>query len=143
MLSSGCSPTACRWSTSWYGHWLTVVAFVAAITIGELFRLRMPSGREAAPLASASALGVVFLGKVYGEPDFDLPAGPVVLVVAAGLLLAALVRGVRGATIGLDHVSARLVGVAVAAWLARAFAPRGGPCGTSASTSRSHVRPSL
>ncbi len=107
------------------GHWLTVVAFVAAITIGELFRLRMPSGREAAPLASASALGVVFLGRVYGEPDFDVLAGPVVLIVAAGLFLAALVRGVRGATIGLDQVSARLVGVAVAAWLTRAFAPQG------------------
>lgn len=107
------------------GHWLTVVVFVAVITIGELFRLRMPSGREAAPLASASALGVVFLGLVYDEPLFDVTAGPVVLVVAAGLLLAALVRGVRGAPIGLDQVSARLVGVAVAAWLTRAFAPEG------------------
>ena len=106
-------------------HWLTVVVFVAAITIGELFRLRMPSGREAAPLASASALGVVFLGLVYGEPTFDVAAGPVVLVVATGLLLAALVRGARGATVWLDQVSARLVGVAVAAWLTRAFAPDG------------------
>ena len=78
-------------------HWLTVVVFVAAITIGELFRLRMPSGREAAPSASASALAVVFLGQVYGEPTFDVDAGFVVLVVAAGLLLAAVVRGVRGA----------------------------------------------
>ncbi len=107
------------------GHWPTVVSFVAAITIGELFRLRMPSGREAAPLASASALGVVFLGVVDSEPPFDVAAGPVVLVVAAGLLLAALVRGLRGATVGLDQVSARLVGVAAAAWLTRAFAPQG------------------
>jgi hypothetical protein len=106
-------------------HWLTVVVFMAGVTVGELFRLRMPSGREAAPLASASALAIVFLGQVDGEPTFGVDAGFVVLVVAAGLLLAALVRGYRGRTVGLDQVAARLVGVAVAAWLARGFAPRG------------------
>jgi len=106
-------------------HWLTVVVFLAGVTVGELFRLRMPSGREAAPLASASALAIVFLGQVDGEPTFDVGAGFVVLVVAAGLLLAAVVRGYRGRTVGLDQVAARLVGVAAAAWLTREFAPRG------------------
>ena len=106
-------------------HWLTVVVFLAGVTVGELFRLRMPSGREAAPLASASALAIVFLGEVDGEPTFDVDTGFVVLVVASGLLLAAVVRGYRGRTVGLDQVAARLVGVAAAAWLARGFAPRG------------------
>jgi len=106
-------------------HWLTVVVFVAAITVGELFRLRMPSGREAAPLASASALAIAFLGKIDGEAPLDVSAGFVVLVVAAGLLLAAAVRGARGGSVGLDQVAARLVGVAVAAWLTRGVAPRG------------------
>lgn len=106
-------------------HRLTVAFFVAAVTVGELFRLRMPSGREAAPLASASALAIVFIGQVDGEPTFDVAAGFVVLVVAAGLLLAALVRGVQGRAVGLDQVAARLVGMATAAWLARAFSPDG------------------
>ena len=106
-------------------HWLTVAVFVVAITVGELFRLRMPSGRDAAPLASASALAIAFLGKIDGESLFDVSAGFVVLVVTAGLLLAAVVRGVRGGAVGLDQVAARLVGVAVAAWLARGVAPRG------------------
>jgi hypothetical protein len=106
-------------------HWLTVIVFVAAITVGELFRLRMPSGREAAPLASASALAIAFLGQIDGEAPLDVSAGFVVLVVAAGLLLAAAVRGSRGGAVGLDQVAARLVGVAVAAWLTRGVAPRG------------------
>jgi HD domain len=106
-------------------HRAVVLVFVAAITVGELFRLRMPSGREAAPLASASALGIVFLGEVDGEPTFDVAAGIVVLVVAAGLILAAAVRGSQGRAVGVDQVVARLVGVATAAWLTRGFHPGG------------------
>ncbi len=97
----------------------TVAVFVLAIVIGDLFRLRLPSGRQATPLASASALAIVFLGRVDGRPTFDVAAGVVVLVVATGLLVAAGVRGARGGTVGLDDVATRLVGVAVAAWLAR------------------------
>ena len=104
-------------------HRLTVAVFVVAIVAGELLRLPMPSGRAAAPLASASALALVFLGRIDGEPTFDVAAGFVVLVVLAGLLVPAAVRGVQGKVIGLEHVAARLVGVAVAAWLARGFVP--------------------
>jgi len=104
-------------------HLVVVVVFVVAIAVGELFRLRMPSGREAAPLASASALAIVFLGPLYRQDAFDVPAGFVVLVVAAGLLVAAVVRGSQDRTVGLDQVAARLIGVGVAAWLARGLAP--------------------
>jgi hypothetical protein len=100
-------------------HRAVALVFVAAITIGELFRLRMPSGRAAAPLASASALGASSLAQVDRQPDFDVPVGVVVLVVATGLLLAAAVRGSQGSVVGWDQVAARLVGVAVAAWLTR------------------------
>ncbi len=104
-------------------HRLTVAVFVVAIVAGELLRLPMPSGRAAAPLASASALALVVLSRIDGEPTFDVPAGFVVLVVLAGLLVPAAVRGVEGKVVGLEAVAARLVGVAVAAWLAREFAP--------------------
>ncbi len=100
-------------------HQVTVAVFVTAITVGELFRLKMPSGREAAPLASASALAFVFLADVYGQPVLDVDAEFVVLAVAAGLLLAAVVRSVQGRAVGLDQVAARLLGVAAAAWLTR------------------------
>ena len=134
-----------RCSTQLADHWHTVVVFVVAITVGELFRLRMPSpGARPPRLASASALAIVFLGQVDGEPTFDVPAGFVVLVVAAGLLLAAVVRGVPAVrTVGLDQVAARLVGVGVAAWLARALRPGGaiavGPRGRPGSVSPSVV----
>ncbi len=100
-------------------HEVTILAFVLAIAVGELARLGMPSGRETAPLASASALAVAFLGEVYGEPTFDVPAGFVVLVVAMGLFSAAIVRSVRRRRVGLDQIAARLIGVALAAGLAR------------------------
>lgn len=106
-------------------HWLIVVCFVVAIAVGELFRLRMPSGREAAPLASASALGLVFLGRLEGGTVFHVPAGFVVLVVAAGLLIAALVESLQGRPVGLDQVASRLIGVGVAAALARGLGPGG------------------
>jgi hypothetical protein len=100
-------------------HHATILAFVLAIASGELFRLRMPNGRDAAPLASASALAVVFVGPIDGEPDFDVTAGFVVLVVAGGMLLAGVVRRAQGRRAGVERVAPRLVGVAVAAVLAR------------------------
>jgi hypothetical protein len=104
-------------------HWLTVAVFVIAITVGELLRLRMPSGRSAAPLASASALALAFLGRIDGEPLFDVPAGFVVLVVAAALLVPSAIRGSRGGAVGPELLAARVVGVAVTAGVARGFAP--------------------
>ena len=106
-------------------HRLTVIVFVTAMTVGELFRLRMPSGRDTAPLASASAMAVVFLNEIDGEQPFAVSTGPIVVIVAIGLLLAALVRGIRRRDVGPDQVAARLVGVAIAAWLTRGYMPNG------------------
>ena len=106
-------------------HEVTILAFVGAIASGELFRLRMPNGRDAAPLASASALAVVFVGEIEGEPTFDVTAGFVVLVVAGGMLVAAIVRRAQGRPAGVERVAPRLVGVAVAAVLAREVRTQG------------------
>jgi uncharacterized membrane protein YoaK (UPF0700 family) len=106
-------------------HERTIAAFVLAIVAGELARIRMPSGRETAPLASAAALGVAFLGPVDGEPPFDVPAGAVVLVVAVALGIAAVVRRLRGRDVGAPLVTASLLGVALAAELARETGPEG------------------
>lgn len=100
-------------------HELTVLAFVAAIVGGELVRLRMPSGRDAAPLSSASVLALAFLGVISGEPTFDVPPGFVVLVVATGIGMATVVRRAEARGLGLAQSAARLIGVAVAAWAAR------------------------
>jgi hypothetical protein len=107
-------------------HQRTLAAFVLAIVAGELARIRMPSGRETAPLASAAALGFAFLGPVDGEPPFDVPAGAVVLVVAVALGLAGVVRRLRGRAVGVPLVTASLLGVALAAQLARETGRDGG-----------------
>jgi hypothetical protein len=101
-------------------HEVTLTLFVLAIAAGELARLRMPSGRETAPLASAAALGIALLGPVDGEPTFDVGGGVVVLVVAVGLGLAAVVRWLRGRAVGLPLVAGSVLGAAVAAELFRA-----------------------
>ncbi len=100
-------------------HEQTLLVVIGLIALGEVARVRMPSGRETAPLASASAMAVVFLGPVAGEPTFAVDSGVVVLVVASGLALAAGVRRVRQRPVGVPELAARLVGVAVAALMAR------------------------
>jgi hypothetical protein len=106
-------------------HERTLVAFVLAILAGELARLRMPSGRETAPLASAAALGIAFIGPIDGEPTFEVGGGIVVLVVALALGLASALRWLRGREVGVPLVTASLLGVAVAAELFRATGASG------------------
>ena len=122
ILTAAAALTTAFGSAGWASglHYRTIVVFVVALVAGELVRLRMPSRREAAPLASASALALAFVGDIAGEPTFDVPSGVVVLVVAAGLVLAAVVRLAFGRAVRVDQMAARLVGVGVAAWLARA-----------------------
>lgn len=129
ILTAAAALTTAFGSAGWASglHYRTIVVFVVALVAGELVRLRMPSRREAAPLASASALALAFVGDIAGEPTFDVPSGVVVLVVAAGLVLAAVVRLAFGRAVRVDQMAARLVGVGVAAWLARAASPWGLP----------------
>ena len=91
ILTAAAALTTAFGSAGWASglHYRTIVVFVVALVAGELVRLRMPSRREAAPLASASALALAFVGDIAGEPTFDVPSGVVVLVVAAGVGLAA------------------------------------------------------
>ncbi|MBM6400693.1 HD-GYP domain-containing protein [Phycicoccus sonneratiae] len=107
-----------------HGH--TLLLAVALVAGGELLRIRMPSGRETAPLSSAAALAVVLLGRIAGEPTFALESGLVVIVVSAGLAIAAAVRRARGDVVGTPALAARAVGVWVAAGLARGVGPSDG-----------------
>ena len=99
----------------------------------------MPSGRAAAPLASASALALVFLGRIDGEPTFDVDRR----------LRRARRRGRAGScppscggsvgrAVGLEQVAARLVGVGGGRLAGpRLRARRARRCGTSRSTGAS------
>lgn len=102
-------------------HESLLVVLVLSLATGDLVRLRMPSGRTTAPLASAAAYAAVFLGPVEGQPLFDVSAGIVVVVTALGFGLSALTRRARRQGADLALASVRLVGVAVAAVLARSW----------------------
>jgi len=101
-------------------HAPLLAAFVVAIAAGELLRVRMPSGRVAAPIASGSAIGLAVLGPIDGHSPFDVPAGVVTLVVAAALALALVVRSLLGRSVEWYIVAARTIGVGVTAVLFRA-----------------------
>ncbi|MDT0214489.1 HD domain-containing protein [Rothia sp. ARF10] len=100
-------------------HTAVIGAFLLAITVGELFRVGMPSGRIAAPVATGSGIALAVLGPVWGHDVFDVPAGVVTLVVAAGLGLAQLLRAAMRRPTQWYLVAARTVGVAITAALVR------------------------
>ncbi|MFQ6170038.1 HD-GYP domain-containing protein [Oryzobacter sp. R7] len=100
-------------------HGRTVVVLLTAVVVGELLRLRMPSGRTTAPVSSATVTAAAMLGVVQGEPTFDVTSGFVVIFVALGMAVAAILRRLRHQAVGLEQLAARLVAVTVTAWLVR------------------------
>ncbi|MEO7421273.1 MAG: HD domain-containing phosphohydrolase [Ornithinibacter sp.] len=110
-------------------HWRTVTVFTLAVFAAEVARLRMPSGRLTAPLSSAAALGLAFLGPVQGEPTADFDGGFVVIVVATGMVLAAALHRLRGVRVRLGQVSSRLLAVSLAVLMAREWRPGGSNVG--------------
>ena len=98
-------------------HAAVVGAFLVAITVGELFRVKMPSGRIAAPVATGSGIALAVLGPVHGHPVFDVTAGVVTLVVATALALATVVRAALRQATQWYIVAARTVGVGITAAL--------------------------
>ena len=97
----------------------TLGAFLAVITVGELFRVVMPSGRIAAPVATGAGIALALLGPVYGLAEFNVDAGVVTLVVATALGLALALRTLLGRPAQWYLVAARTVGISVTATLMR------------------------
>lgn len=100
-------------------HAAVLVAFGLAIVVGEQFRVRMPSGRVAAPVSTASGLALAVLGPVAGQRPFELNVGSIVLVVAVSLAAGLALRRVLGRPIDWYIVAARTFGVGIAAALFR------------------------
>ncbi len=125
VLGLGLAGSGSRLGTLLATHAPALVVFVGVIAVGDLFRLRMPSGRETAPLASASALAVAFVGTISGEAVFDIDPGLVALVVTVALALAAAVHRAQHRSPGVPQLAARLLGVGLAAVLAREVGPDG------------------
>jgi HD domain len=99
----------------------TALAFGTAIAIGELLRLGLPGGREAAPLATAAALAYALLMRV-GIHSNAVPALQVIAVTAVGMTLGALPHVAAGRPAGLTGMATRLVAVACVAFAFRPIA---------------------
>jgi hypothetical protein len=102
------------------------VAFGSVIAIGELLRLGLPGGREAAPIATAAALAYALLLRVgelpNGHPTQPVAALQVIAVAAVGMTVGALPHMAAGRAAGLTGMATRLIGVAVVAFAFRPIA---------------------
>src|SRR5450755_1664179 len=98
------------------------VAFGLFIALGELLRLALPGGREAAPIALAGALAYALLvGVKVGVPTRHT-ALQVIAVAAIGMILGALPHAAAGRPLGLTGMCTRLVTVACVAFIFRPLA---------------------
>ncbi len=99
----------------------TAIAFGLYIAFGELLRLALPGGREAAPIAMSAALSYAMVLTVAGPPgtppEQGAPALMVILVAAAGMVLGSLPHIAAGRRAGLKGMAARLVAVACVAFI--------------------------
>ncbi|HEX9528548.1 MAG TPA: HD domain-containing protein, partial [Streptosporangiaceae bacterium] len=115
------------------------IAFGLYIAFGELLRLVLPGGREAAPIAMSAALSYAMVLTIARPPQRFLPGwdparGPqahqpfhgalplqVVLVAAIGMVIGSLPHIAAGRRAGLTAMSARLVAVACVAFIFHAL----------------------
>jgi HD domain len=90
------------------------LAFGALIAFGELLRLNLPGDREAAPIASAGAMGYALLLRI-GETPAKNGADQVIAVTAIAMIVGALPHLAVGRPARLTAMSARLLAVACVA----------------------------
>ena len=97
------------------------IAFGLYIAFGELLRLALPGGREAAPIAMSAALSyamVLTVAAPHHQPAVgNAPPLLVVLVAAGGMVLGSLPHIAAGRRAGVTGMSARLIAVACVAFI--------------------------
>jgi hypothetical protein len=95
------------------------LAFGGFIALGELLRLALPGGREAAPIAMVGGMSYALLLAVPGVHG-KLPSNLMVIAVAAiGMMVGSLPHIAAGRPAGLTGMCARLVAIASVAFIFR------------------------
>ena len=94
------------------------VAFGILIALGELLRLALPGGREAAPIATAGAMAYALLLYVKQLPA-QVSALQVIAVAAIGMTIGALPHMAAGRSVGVTGMASRLVAVSCVAFIFR------------------------
>ncbi|MGO9079931.1 MAG: HD-GYP domain-containing protein [Streptosporangiaceae bacterium] len=96
------------------------IAFGGFIAFGELLRLALPGGREAAPIAMAGAMSYALLVRVAGELGIrQISALQVIAVAAVGMTVGALPHIAAGRPAGVTGMATRLLAVAAVAFAFR------------------------
>jgi hypothetical protein len=101
------------------------IAFGLFIAFGELLRLALPGGREAAPIAMTAALALAMslaIARVDGSRVLVISPEQVVGVAALGMALGALPHIAAGRPAGATGMSARLLAVTLVAFIFRPMA---------------------
>src|SRR5215469_15923774 len=101
------------------------IAFGLFIAFGELLRLALPGGREAAPIAMTAALALAMslaIARVDGSRVLVISPEQVVGVAALGMALGALPHIAAGRPAGATGMSARLLAVTLVAFIFRLMA---------------------
>ena len=96
----------------------TAFAFAAFIALGELVRITLPGGRDAAPIATAGALAYTLLTRLPNDvPDHS--ALQVVAVTACAMLIGVAPHVVVGRAPSIDTLARRLLTIGFAAGIFR------------------------
>ncbi|MGH3303080.1 MAG: HD-GYP domain-containing protein [Streptosporangiaceae bacterium] len=113
--------------------WNAALAFGGLVAFGELLRLALPGGREAAPIAMVGAMSYALLLRDSPAPGKAvLPPVLVVAVCAVGMMVGALPHIAAGRPAGVTGMCTRLVAVACVAFIFRTVVfgflmPQGAP----------------
>ncbi|HKG49861.1 MAG TPA: HD domain-containing phosphohydrolase [Actinomycetales bacterium] len=100
-------------TTSHLPHGGTVVAFGAAIALGECLRVWLTGDRDAAPMGTAAAFAFALVGEVGTSGRLGLGAPTIIAVVAVATLLGVVPHLLAGRTVALDGLAHRFLSVAV------------------------------
>ena len=105
------------------------IAFGVLIALGELLRLALPGGREAAPIATATAMAYALLLSIHDvvraghvPPPLRISPLQVIAVTAVGMTIGALPHMAAGRPVGIVGMASRLVAVSVVAFSFRPLA---------------------
>ncbi|MHB1595663.1 MAG: HD-GYP domain-containing protein [Streptosporangiaceae bacterium] len=104
------------------------IGFGLFIAFGELLRLQLPGGREAAPIAMSAALAYAMAYRVElatGPQTMNIPPLQVVAVAALGMTLGALPHVAAGRVPELTGMARRLIAVAFVAFIFHPLIGRG------------------
>jgi hypothetical protein len=121
MLVIAAFANTALYTTSGNIHWKPALAFGGFIAFGELLRLELPGGREAAPIATVGAMSYALLLTLPGEQVARQSALLVIAVSAVGMTLGAVPHIAAGRPAGITGMCTRLVAVACVAFIFRSL----------------------